>query len=97
MNRSRFQRRAHHSALFCSSPLTFYSRQVYTIYRLKNMGWGKRFYETTYGDGQRTRRCWGCGPGATEAAMRVQDEKNARAEDIALVRSYQLRDKQIEP
>jgi hypothetical protein len=69
---------------------------VYTIYRLKNMGWGKRFYETTYGDGQRTRRCWGCGPGATEAAMRVQDEKNARAEDIALVRSYQLRDKQID-
>ena len=65
------------------------------------MGWetinGRRyFYENVCVDGVRTRTCHGYSVDAMLAADRVEKEKQARAADIALVRSYQLRDQQID-
>ncbi len=64
------------------------------------MGWetikGRRyFYETTYVEGKRIRRCWGRGPEAVTAAARIEQQR-ARLADLAQVRAFRDRDRQID-
>ena len=65
------------------------------------MGWetikGRRyFYETTYVEGKRVRRCWGRGPDAVAAAARVEQQRQTRLADLVQVRSFRDRDRQID-
>lgn len=65
------------------------------------MGWeitnGQRyFYETSYIDGQRVRRCHGFGPEAEQAAERVAQEKARRDADIARVRALITHDEFVD-
>ena len=65
------------------------------------MGWENRngrqyFYETTYVDGERIRRCHGYSLDAFIAAQRVENERKERERDIANIRALQTRDQQID-
>ncbi len=65
------------------------------------MGWetikGRRyFYETTYVEGKRIRRCWGRGPEAVAAAARVEQKRQSRLADLAQVQAFRDRDRQID-
>ncbi len=58
---------------------------------------GRRyFYETTVIDGQRIRHCWGNGPEAEQAAARVKQAKQKRAQELERLRSQRLKDQQID-
>ena len=65
------------------------------------MGWetrkGRRyFYETTYVDGERIRRCHGYSIDAFIAAQRVENERKERERDIANIRALQAQDRLID-
>ena len=65
------------------------------------MGWetvkGIRYFcETTYVDGERFRHCWGSGPEAEAAALRIASERAAEAKDRNDLRVFILRDKNMD-
>ena len=65
------------------------------------MGWekvrGQRyFYEILSVDGEKVRKFWGNGIEAQMAAVRVAQEREARAKDLAVVRAWEKRDRVID-
>lgn len=58
---------------------------------------GRRyFYETTYSDGKRCRRCWGNGPEAEQAAARVQQAKQRQVQELVQIRALKVRDRELD-
>lgn len=58
---------------------------------------GRRyFYEVTYRNGKRIRKCWGSGPEAEQAAQRVEQAKLTAKQNLDRLHKFQVQNQRID-